>query len=130
MKRALFLSQAILQFFIGLGAVGGGALMIIAPDGRLLTMSVDMLKDSPFRNFLLPGLILFIVNGVGHLISGVLSVRRHALAGWAGIIFGLGLMIWIFVQVNMIGGGHWLQYTYFGLGLAELLLGIGIREQA
>lgn len=46
----------------------------------------------------------------------------------AGVFFGVGLMIWIFVQVSMIGGGHWLQYSYFFLGLLETLVGFAIRE--
>ena len=36
--------------------------------------------------------------------------------------FGLALMIWITVQVLMVGLGAWLQPLYFGVGLAILLL--------
>jgi hypothetical protein len=128
MRRALFISEGILQFFIAPGAIISGLFMILAPDGSLMKMPLTMLSGTPFRDFLVPGIILFTVNGLGNLLSGVLSFRRHKLAGFAGITFGLGLMIWIFVQVSLIGGGSWLQYLYFGLGMAELLLGIGMRE--
>ncbi len=47
---------------------------------------------------------------VGHLVSAVLCFKLHRIAGFAGIFFGFGLIIWLFVQVNMIGGGSWLQY--------------------
>jgi hypothetical protein len=128
MKKAFYISEGILQFFIGLAAFICGVLLMVRPDGSLMKMPVSMLNSSPFKDFLVPGMILFAVNGVGNLVSGVLSFRRHTLAGFAGIFFGLGMMIWIFVQVNMIGGGSWLQYLYFALGLAELMLGIGMRE--
>lgn len=128
MKKTIFILLGILQFFIGLGAVAGGFLMIIKPDGSIMDMPPDMLKGSPFRDFLVPGIILFSVNGLGNLFAGIMSFRRLPLAGFAGIFFGLGLMIWIFIQVTMIGGGHWLQYLYFFLGLIELLLGIAVRE--
>ncbi|MCX6247427.1 MAG: hypothetical protein NTW10_06815 [Bacteroidetes bacterium] len=128
MKKTFFISEGILQIFIALGAIVSGLFLIIAPDGSLMRMPLTMLKETPFTNFLIPGIILFTINGLGTLISGWLSFRQHKLAGFAGIFFGLGLIIWIFVQVSLIGGGSWLQYLYFVLGLAELLLGIGIRE--
>ena len=64
------------------------------------------------------------MNGLGNIVSGILSFKRHKLAGYAGIVFGLALMIWIFVQVSLIGGGHWLQYLYFALGAAEVSLSV------
>ena len=128
MKRALYVYEGILQFLIGLSALVSGVLMMIVPDGHLMNMPISMLKGSPFKDFFFPGLILLSVNGLGNILSGILCLKRHKLAGYAGIVFGLALIIWIFVQVSMIGGGHWLQYLYFCLGVLELLLAIGIRE--
>jgi hypothetical protein len=91
-------------------------------------MPLDILKSSPFHNFLIPGVILFLVNGVGNIVSAVLCFRIQRIAGFAGMFFGFGLMIWLFVQVSLIGGGHWLQYVYFILGIIQLLLGIAMRE--
>jgi hypothetical protein len=127
-KKMVYYTEGILQFFIALGAIVSGLLMIIIPDGSLMKMPLSMLEGSPFKNFLLPGLILMIINGLGNVFSGILSFRKQKLAGFAGIFFGMGLMIWIFVQVNMIGGGHWLQYLYFSLGIVETLFGFAIRE--
>jgi len=110
------------------GAIICGALLVIAPDGRYLEMPLEMLAGSPFRNYLIPGLILFLVNGVGNTVSAILCFRLNRFAGFTGMIFGFGLIIWIFVQVNMIGGGHWLQYLYFGLGILVLGVGIAMRE--
>jgi len=42
----------------------------------------------------------------------------------AAISFGVALMVWIAVQVVMIGAGSWLQPLYFGVGLAILLLSL------
>jgi len=126
MKKVICVSEGILQLLIGVSAFVSGAIIMIAPDGQVMSMPVSMLEGSPFKNFFLPGLILFAVNGLGNMIAGILSLRRHKLAGYAGIVFGLALIIWIFVQVSMIGGGHWLQYLYFCLGVLELLLGIRI----
>jgi hypothetical protein len=128
MRRVAYFAEGVLQALIGIGAVVCGALLIIAPDGRYLQMPLDMLKTSPFETFLIPGLILFFVNGVGNVVSAILCFRTHRLGGFTGLFFGFGLIIWLFVQVNMIGGGSWLQYLYFVLGILVLLLGIAIRE--
>lgn len=122
MHRVVVFTLGILQFFVGIGAVISGGLLVAAPSGEYLQAPQDMLRGSPFHDFLVPGLILVLVNGIGQLAAGVLTFRRHPAAGFVAMVFGLGLMIWIFVQVNMIGGGHWLQITYFALGVAEAAL--------
>ncbi len=128
MIKAIFFSEGVVQVFIGIGALISGLLLVIAPDGSFFQMSVDTLANSPFHDFLIPGLILMTVNGLGSLAGAVFSFKRHALAGYAGMVFGFGLMIWIFVQVNLIGGGHWLQYLYFSLGVLETVLAILMHE--
>jgi hypothetical protein len=107
LKKIVITFTGILQIFIALGAIGGGITLIIKPDGSLMQMPLSCLSGSPFTSFLVPGLILLIVNGFGNFVAGILCFRQHWLAGFAGIFFGLGMMIWIFVQVNMIGGGSW-----------------------
>jgi hypothetical protein len=128
MKNFVFIFQSIIQFFVGLGAAISGALMMIIPSGALFQLPPDMLKDTPFHDFLIPGIILFLINGIGQIVAGILSLRRHSFAGYAGAVFGMGLMIWIFVQVSMIGGGHVLQYSYFMLGFLETALAFLIQN--
>ncbi len=128
MKKAIHIAEGILQSCIGLSAVPSGLLLVIRPDGSLMEMPVSILKGSPFGDYLVPGILLFLVMGLGNLAAAILSFRRRELAGFAGIFFGFALVIWIFMQVSMIGGGHWLQYLYFFLGIAEILLGIAMRE--
>jgi hypothetical protein len=127
-KRLLFASQGVLQILVAIGALVSGAMLIIAPSGALLQAPPDMLNGSPFHDFLVPGIILFLVNGVGQLIAGVLTLRHHRWSGYIGAVFGIGLMIWIFVQINMIGGGHALQYIYFALGVVETALAFMIQD--
>ncbi len=122
MKDLVFISQGALLILVGLSAAISGSLMILFPSGEIFQAPPDMLKNTPFRDFLIPGIILFLVNGAGQIIAGVLTIRRHRLAGYFGAVFGFGMMIWIFVQVNTIGGGHILQYGYFTIGIIEAAL--------
>lgn len=62
--RMLFVLHAI----VGLGAIGGGLFAILNPQCPA-GMSVDALKNFPFSNFLIPGIILFTVIGLGNVFS-------------------------------------------------------------
>ena len=129
MKSALFVSQSIVQFLVGLGAVVCGAMLIVVPTGTLLHLPPDTLKGTPFANFLVPGIILFLVIGIGQLVGGLFTIRKHRYSGYLGAVLGFGLMIWIFVQVNMIGGRDILQYSYFTVGVIETALSFLIHDQ-
>lgn len=129
MVKWLFISQGILQLFVALGALVAGAMFILEPSGRLLQAPPEMLKASPFSSFLLPGIILFCVNGIGQAVAGILTLRRDARAGIIGGVFGLGLIIWLFVQVTLIGGGYLIQNVYFAIGIVETTLAFFIDRQ-
>ncbi len=128
MKKIIFISLYIIQFFVGIGAAICGMAMIVLPSGTFLELPPDMLAGSPFNSFLIPGIILFLVNGVGQIVAGLLTIRRNPMAGYVGAVFGLGLMIWIFVQVNMIGGRNIIQYGYFFIGVIETALSFLIQD--
>jgi hypothetical protein len=117
-----------LQILIGIGAVGGGLALILDPSGSLLGIPLEVLGDSPFPDFLVPGLVLLIVNGVASLIGGLLTLRCHPLAGEIAAALGIFLMAWIVAQVWWIGLGLWVQQLYFVLGAAELVLGLILQR--
>jgi len=124
MNKRLFLFEGILQIFIGIGAVGGGLVLLLDPSGQGMGFSVELLANSPFRNYLIPGLFLFAVNGIGNFTCGFLSIKKHRYAGYAGMLFGLIMMVWILVQVSIIGWVSWLQPIFLSLGALELVLGL------
>jgi hypothetical protein len=120
--------------FLGIGALGGGGSLILKPDGSILQMPVEWLAVTPFSSYLIPGLILFTLVGM---------YRRYRLpplkrpAGWpdalnpfksihwawaASLAAGTIAMIWIAVQVWMLGYVHPLQPTIFITGAVIVLL--------
>jgi hypothetical protein len=126
----------LLLLFQGISAVPAGLLLVLDPTGGLMQMPLEMLQNSPFPNFLIPGVILCVVLGLGaffvlaclfFLPEWGWAARLNPVKGqhwtWtASAGFGLALMIWITVQVLMIGLGSVLQPLYFGVGMAILLL--------
>jgi hypothetical protein len=111
----------------GLSGIGGGVALLADPTGGLIGMPISMLAGSPFDDFLLPGLILLLVLGIVPLCVSWGLWRRRPWA-WHGSVFvGASLVVWIAVQVAMVGyrGDPPLQAIYGGLGVAILALCLG-----
>jgi uncharacterized protein len=110
------------QGFVGLGAVAGGIGLMTDPSGATMSLPLEWLDGSPFRDYLVPGLTLFLVNGVLSLLTAGCSLRRWRAAPEAGLALGAFLMAWIGVQVAVIGLSSPLQAAFFGLGALEFAL--------
>jgi len=126
--RCLAFGLGALQVFIGIGGVAGGFGLVTEPSGANLGFDVDLLSTSPFSDYLIPGLILLVVIGLGSLAGGVLSMLRYRYAGKIAAVSGSFLMIWITTQVCWIGLTVWLQPLFFCFGVVELVMGLLLRR--
>lgn len=116
----------LLVLFQALSGLGGGVFLIADPTGETLNLPLSFLRNSPFPDYLIPGIILFTVLGVYPLIvSAGLWKRKYW--GWFGsVLLGIALLIWIFVEIIMIGyqSEPPLQLIYGILGIVILFLGL------
>ena len=127
-NKGLVTGLGILQLLIGLGAVGGGLLLILDPSGSNLGIPIELLKSTPFLTYLVPGIVLLVVNGLGSLVGAAASFTRHRFAGETAMALGVFLVAWILLQVYWFTGFHWLHALYLGLGLLESILGWLLKE--
>jgi menaquinone-dependent protoporphyrinogen oxidase len=111
---------AALCLFTGLTAIGGGATLALRPDGSLLQAPISLLAHSPFHSFLVPGLLLLLVVGLGNMIAGVLVARRVRVAPLAALVAGLALLVWIATEIVMLRELHWLQLAYLVVAVVIL----------
>ncbi len=125
----VYIGLGAIQAFIGLGALGGGFMLVRDPSGSALELPMSLLEGSPFRDFLIPGMFLFAVNGVGSMIGAGLSFTRRRYAQEIAIVLGAILVAWIVIQVIIISSCHWLHVLYFILGVVELGIGLYIRRR-
>lgn len=118
----------ILLLVVSVGALPAGLMMIIGPDGKSMGLSVDALKNSPFNSFLVPGLFLFIVNGIFNFTGGILCLRNHRLTSAIGLSLGTIMILWIIIQVLIIGLNSILQPLYLCIGIIEVIISIFLRN--
>jgi len=118
-----------LELFLSVGALGGGGALMLGSRGEIIPLPVSALKGSPFETYFAPGLILFCVLGLGPLAAARLAWRRHALAPIATLGVGVALLIWMAVEVAIVGYSNSppLQPFYLLLGAVIAAVGLGWR---
>lgn len=120
-----------LQLFLGVGAVFGGVGLMLDPTGESVGLPTRLLERSPFQDFLIPGIILFIVLGIFPLLLSMALITRWDWSfaetinifkdrhwSWTFSLYsGFALIIWIAVQVYMINAVSLIHMVYITLGL-------------
>jgi hypothetical protein len=123
MKWLLF----ILVSFIALTATLSGLIMMSNPDGSILKIPLSLLSETPFKDFLLPGLLLTALVGVINLIAVYYNILRHPLRyNWA-MAGGFMISGWITAQMILINAAHWLHFIYLGIGILIILLAYQLK---
>lgn len=123
MKLLLHILAYILLFFNGVGALFGGWNLMIHPDGSSLQLSLDWLKHTPFPDYLIPGIILFIANGLFSIfvfIAIVLKLRNYY---WLVMVQGAILAGWIVIQMALIRTIDFLHVLFGSIGIALFIVG-------
>jgi hypothetical protein len=120
---------------IGISAFAGGASLMLAPDGSLLGLKIELLKHSPFANYFIPGLVLFLLMGIfpsiilfGLLfkpewkIFDVFNIYKDRHGAWAYSLYcGIIVLAWVIFQQVMVTY-FWLQPLVAVAGLLIIVL--------
>ncbi len=116
-----------LLLFLGLSAMGGGSFLIISPSGKLLGgLPLSILEHSPFPDFLIPGIILFLILGLCPCLICYALIKKPTNRfaeyfnffkdshwAWSFCIYvAFALIIWIQVETIFVQGVGWLQTFY------------------
>lgn len=99
--KGLYRSLIGLHLLVGIGALLGGGAAILNPQ-KPLGAPVEMLKNSPFSDFLIPGIFLFVVIGLGNIAAAAAVYFRLRCHAYVSGVFNGAIMIWIIVQCLMI----------------------------
>lgn len=111
----------VLHVIVGVGAMAGGWAAISNPQAPL-GVDIVILKNSPFSDFLIPGIILFGVIGLGNIFSAITMYLKSRFQGYISSVFSWALVIWIIVQCIMINSVVFLHVLFFAIGLVQATL--------
>jgi len=117
--------------FLSIGAIYGGIGLIISPDGSLFNMPIESISNSPFKTFLVPGIILLTVFGVSPIlvIYGLIKkpeskfftkfnlLYDYHFAWTFAVYIGFGQIIWINFQTLIFNSVHVIHTVYSSLGI-------------
>lgn len=114
-----------LEVILAIGALGGGMALMLGPRGEVIPLQVSALAGSPFDSYFIPGLILFTVLGVAPLVVALLAWSGSRWSPLATLGVGVALLIWIVVEISMVGytNSPPLQVIYLALGTVIAALG-------
>jgi len=121
--KKYFIILGVLQVITAIGAIPAGIGYLIDTTGAAMGVSVEMLANSPLSSFLIPGLFLVIIHGLGNIVLAVFSFRKMPVAGISSLGMGIVLCLWIIIQVYWIGLISFLQPLFLIVGIIETIVG-------
>jgi hypothetical protein len=104
--------------FGAVNAFGGGFYGLTGARG----IPTEWLSGSPFTDYVIPSLILFVIVGGALLGAAVAVFGRRRSARAAAFIAGTILLVWVVVETAVIGYVSWLQPATLTAGLLVLAL--------
>ena len=104
-SRAVRYVLGSLLAFGALNAFGGGYYGLSGAKG----VPVEWLAGTPFRDYTVPSLILFALVGGSFLVAAVAVLARSRMARASALTASIVVLVWIVVQMAIIGYVSWMQ---------------------
>lgn len=118
-----------IHYFVGIGALFGGMGAILNPREALGITASDALRHAPFDDFLIPGIFLFTVLGLGNIFGALIAhIKKDYLVYTSGVL-GLTLFLWIIIQCYMLHALHILHIIFFLIGILQSVLALNILNK-
>ena len=108
----------LLEILTGIFAVPVGWSFIQDPTGHALGIPQGWIESTVFGNYVIPGVYLLTMNGFAMFALAALTVRRHWIAPWLTGVLGVGLIIWIAVEIVTLPETMILTWIFLAIGFA------------
>jgi hypothetical protein len=117
-------TAVILEILTAILAIPVGWSFIQDPTGKSLGIPQGWIESTVFGNYLVPGLYLLAVNGVAMLALAALTARGHWIAPWLTAALGVGLIIWIAVEIVTLPETMILTWVFLAIGFVLGFVGL------
>ena len=132
MNQSVKISRIIsicLLFLTGINALVAGLLFIIDPGGHKMGMSTTYLSHSPFSTFIIPGITLFVVNGLLNIVVAICCINKYKYYPSLIIVQGLLLSGWIIIQVLFVKDFNSLHLIMLLIGAYLFASGLFLKKK-
>ena len=131
MVKIIRIIVLILLFILGIGALYGGLSFITDPTGESIQISIEVLDGTPFTNFLIPGIILLLANGLLPLAVAILTIKKSKYYPWFIILQGCVLMGWLTGEliINIELFFPIMHYPLYTIGILFIVFGFIIKKR-
>lgn len=119
--------QLILISFIAVTSTLSGFMMISYPEGGVMNLDTLLLEGTPFKNFLVPGILLAGLVGASNSIAVYTFIAESPSRYNWSIAGGALISAWIIIQMIMIQSLHWLHLVYLIAGILIMLIAYQLK---
>ena len=119
------ITAIILLVILGLGGVYGGWLLIIDSSGDKMQFPLELLDKTPFHNYLIPGIILILANGLLTLFIALMVILKMKYWNWAILLQGCILIGWLTIELllNPDFFVPFMHYSFYIIGIILVVMG-------
>ena len=117
----------VLLFFLGLSALPAAIFLIADPSGESMKLPLYLLDRTLFSDFLVPGILLGLFNGILSLLFAILVLRKNRLQSWMPIFQGITLLAWLTTEIFMGIFYPLLTLPYFLVAFLLISCGLVMR---
>jgi len=128
-QNRLRIVAIVLMIVTALNALAAGYSFMVDPSGAGLGMSISFIQNSPFTDFFIPGVILFIFNGLLNILTSIIAIRKGKDYSLLVSLQGLILLGWIIVQLTMVEIFHPLHLIMGIIGASLIIIGVSLKNQ-
>jgi len=131
-----------LHILLGIGGIGGGAVLLADTSGQLMGVPPELLNGLPIHSYLLPGLVLITFLGIIPIFVAYLVIKQPAIKIFAAINpvkrWHYSRSLSLFIGVFLIGWTtgeiilwdfNFLSNLYFVWGVATTLLSLILKTR-
>ncbi|MBS1919514.1 MAG: hypothetical protein JST17_04595 [Bacteroidetes bacterium] len=104
-EKVIRYTLGFLLALLSLNAFAGGYYGIAGAEN----VPLEWLEGSPFSSYFIPSLILLVCVGGSSLFACIVVFMRHRIATKASCICGMITLLWLTVQIAIIGYVSWMQ---------------------
>lgn len=126
--KTIYTISVIILLINGIFGCIGGISLILDPTGGILGMSLHQLLFLPFKDYLVPGILLLIINGISSLLVAFLALKKTR--NVSVFIFTQGIVSTAWIIFEATTNPHsFLQLIFGTIGIILIFLGVILSKR-